>query len=76
VTEDGRYLFVRVKKGCDPNNQMYFHDLAAAGEDGIRGRQPLTPLFDRSDASYSVRLPFVSLSTPAYHAMTLAVFVL
>lgn len=47
VSEDGRYLFLYVSQGTDPNNRLYYKDLSAPNS-------PVVPLLDKADASYSV----------------------
>ena len=47
VSEDGRYLFLYVSQGTDPNNRLYYKDLSEPDA-------PVVPLLDKADASYSV----------------------
>jgi prolyl oligopeptidase len=50
VTEDGRYLFVFVNRGTEPQNRLYVADLG----DPLQPRvdAPIKPLFEKGDASY------------------------
>lgn len=52
VSDDGKFLFVSLDKGCDPKNQLYYFDLTTQTK--IDGKLELIPLFDKSDATYSV----------------------
>ena len=45
VTDDGRYLIIRVSQGTDERNRVYYQDLNASGE--------VIELLDDFDASYS-----------------------
>uniref|UniRef100_A0A915LMN1 Prolyl endopeptidase n=1 Tax=Meloidogyne javanica TaxID=6303 RepID=A0A915LMN1_MELJA len=51
VSDDGKFLFVSLDKGCDPKNQLYYFDLTTQTK--IDGKLELIPLFDKSDATYS-----------------------
>lgn len=53
VTEDDRFLVVRLYRGCDPTNALYYFDLKAANNE-ITGKLALKPLFNDWDAKYSV----------------------
>jgi prolyl oligopeptidase len=50
VSEDGRFLFVYVSKGTDPNNKIYYVDLKDPKNPDLSA--PLIPLFDKDDAEY------------------------
>jgi len=52
VTEDGRYLFIYINKGTDPKNKLYVVDLHDPQNPDLSA--PVKPLFDKSDAEYSV----------------------
>jgi prolyl oligopeptidase len=51
VSEDGRYLFVFVNRGTEPQNRLYFADLGDPKQPKIDAT--IRPLFDLGDASYS-----------------------
>lgn len=54
VSNDGKFLFVTLYKGSDTKNQLYYFDLTTRPK--IDGKLELVPLFDESDATYSVFL--------------------
>jgi prolyl oligopeptidase len=51
VSEDGRYLFVFVNRGTEPQNRLYVADLGDPKQPKIDA--PIRPLFDKGDAQYS-----------------------
>ncbi|CAJ0933761.1 unnamed protein product, partial [Mesorhabditis belari] len=51
LSEDGRFLFLDISRGCDPYNMLYYVDLEKNGP--IKGKLDSTPLFDKLDAKYS-----------------------
>uniref|UniRef100_A0A183BKL7 Prolyl endopeptidase n=1 Tax=Globodera pallida TaxID=36090 RepID=A0A183BKL7_GLOPA len=53
VSDDGRFLFVTVRNGCDPKNQLFYYDLSFAGYK-ITEKIELLPLFDKCDAEYEI----------------------
>lgn len=50
VTDDGHYLMVKVYRGAEPKNHLYFYDLSG----GIKSPIPLTPIVSEFEASYDV----------------------
>jgi len=50
VTEDGRYLIVKVYRGSERKNLLYFYDLSC----GVKSTIPLTPIVNEFEASYDV----------------------
>lgn len=57
VSEDGRFLFVTMSKGCHPFNQLFYYDLSAVSNK-VTGKFELIPLFDKFDATYEVHKLF------------------
>uniref|UniRef100_A0A914GW39 Prolyl endopeptidase n=1 Tax=Globodera rostochiensis TaxID=31243 RepID=A0A914GW39_GLORO len=53
VSDDGRFLFVTVRNGCDPKNQLFYYDLSSVGYK-ITEKIELLPLFDKCDAEYEI----------------------
>ncbi|HZI43247.1 MAG TPA: prolyl oligopeptidase family serine peptidase, partial [Gemmatimonadaceae bacterium] len=50
VSEDGRYLFVSVNRGTEPQNRLYVADLGDPKQPKVDA--PIRPLFDKGDAAY------------------------
>ena len=61
VTEDGRYLLVRLSKGSDNNNRLYVADLGDPKHPSIGA--PVQPLVERDDAEWS---PFANVGSVLY----------
>jgi len=61
VSEDGRYLFVFVNRGTEPQNRLYFADLGDPKQPRIDAT--IRPLFDKGDASY---LPLGNVGSTVY----------
>lgn len=59
VSDDGRYLILYVSQGTDPNNRLYYKDLADPGS-------PFVPLLDKADASYG----FIGNDGPLFWILT------
>jgi len=59
VSEDGRYLILYVSQGTDPNNRLYYKDLATPDS-------PVVPLLDDADASYG----FIGNDGPIFWLLT------
>ncbi|CAK5050355.1 unnamed protein product [Meloidogyne enterolobii] len=51
VSDDGKFLFMTLSKGCNPKNQLYYFNLTTQTK--IDGKLEFAPLFDKSDATYS-----------------------
>ena len=51
VSEDGRYLFVFVNRGTEPQNRLYVADLGDPKQPKVDA--PIRPLFDKGDAAYA-----------------------
>jgi prolyl oligopeptidase len=51
VSEEGRYLFVFVNRGTEPQNRLYIADLGDPKQPKVDA--PIRPLFDKGDASYA-----------------------
>uniref|UniRef100_A0A914LLW9 Peptidase S9A N-terminal domain-containing protein n=1 Tax=Meloidogyne incognita TaxID=6306 RepID=A0A914LLW9_MELIC len=51
VSDDGKFLFMTLSKGCNPKNQLHYFDLTTHPK--IDGKLEFVPLFDKSDATYS-----------------------
>ena len=56
VSDDGKFLFMTLSKGCNPKNQLHYFDLTTHPK--IDGKLEFVPLFDKSDATYSVIILF------------------
>jgi len=52
VTEDGRYLLIRMAQGSDNKNRLYYADLGDARRPNV-GAQ-INPIVERDDAEYAV----------------------
>jgi prolyl oligopeptidase len=52
VSEDGRYLFVRLADGTAPSNELYYVDLGDPRRPDVAGR--IEALYTRNDAEYDV----------------------
>ena len=50
VTDDGSYLIVKVYRGAEPKNHLYFYELSG----GVRPAIPLSPIVSEFEASYDV----------------------
>jgi prolyl oligopeptidase len=50
VTEDGKYFFVYVNRGTEPQNRLYVADLGDPMHPKVDA--PIRPLFEKGDASY------------------------
>lgn len=50
VTDDGRYLIVKIYRGAEPKNHLYFYDLSG----GVKSAIPLSPIVSEFEASYDV----------------------
>uniref|UniRef100_A0A8C1IYY1 Prolyl endopeptidase n=1 Tax=Cyprinus carpio TaxID=7962 RepID=A0A8C1IYY1_CYPCA len=51
VSDDGRYVLLSIREGCDPVNRLWFCDLDAVPQ-GITGLLPWVKLIDNFDAEY------------------------
>lgn len=51
VSDDGRYIFLSIREGCDPVNRLWYCDLQKVPE-GIKGILPWVKLIDNFDAEY------------------------
>ncbi|KAK5852854.1 hypothetical protein PBY51_006693 [Eleginops maclovinus] len=51
VSDDGRYLLLSIREGCDPVNRLWYCDLKTTPE-GITGLLPWVKLIDNFDAEY------------------------
>lgn len=50
VTDDGCYLIVKVYRGAEPKNHLYFYDLS----NGVTSNIPLSNIITEFEASYDV----------------------
>jgi prolyl oligopeptidase len=64
LSDDGEYLVIAARAGAEPQNRLYFVDLADAGHPSLRA--PLVRLFDLADATYD----FVSSYGPLFFIRT------
>uniref|UniRef100_A0A671PLL1 Prolyl endopeptidase n=1 Tax=Sinocyclocheilus anshuiensis TaxID=1608454 RepID=A0A671PLL1_9TELE len=51
VSDDGRYVLLSIREGCDPVNRLWYCDLNAVPQ-GITGLLPWVKLIDNFDAEY------------------------
>ncbi|XP_066515253.1 prolyl endopeptidase [Hoplias malabaricus] len=51
VSDDGRYVLLSIREGCDPVNRLWYCDLDTL-PDGITGVLPWVKLIDNFDAEY------------------------
>ncbi|KAM3861541.1 prolyl endopeptidase [Diretmus argenteus] len=51
VSDDGRYVLLSIREGCDPVNRLWYCDLQTTTE-GITGLLPWVKLIDNFDAEY------------------------
>ncbi|XP_055042481.2 prolyl endopeptidase [Misgurnus anguillicaudatus] len=51
VSDDGRYVLLSIREGCDPVNRLWYCDLNTLPE-GITGLLPWVKLIDNFDAEY------------------------
>ncbi|XP_075940359.1 prolyl endopeptidase [Anarhichas minor] len=51
VSDDGRYLLLSIREGCDPVNRLWYCDLKTTPQ-GITGLLPWVKLIDNFDAEY------------------------
>ncbi|TRY84476.1 hypothetical protein DNTS_035828 [Danionella cerebrum] len=51
VSDDGRYVLLSIREGCDPVNRLWYCDLNGAPQ-GITGLLPWVKLIDNFDAEY------------------------
>ncbi|XP_067841055.1 prolyl endopeptidase-like [Heptranchias perlo] len=51
VSDDGRYVLLSIREGCDPVNRLWYCDLKEL-PDGIKGILPWVKLVDNFDAEY------------------------
>ncbi|TNN62371.1 Prolyl endopeptidase [Liparis tanakae] len=51
VSDDGRYLLLSIREGCDPVNRLWYCDLETTPQ-GITGLLPWVKLIDNFDAEY------------------------
>ncbi|XP_065897775.1 prolyl endopeptidase-like [Dysidea avara] len=51
VTDDGCYLIVKVYRGAEPKNHLYYYNLSSGG---VKSSIPLTTIVDEFEASYDV----------------------
>ncbi|MCJ8749892.1 hypothetical protein PDJAM_G00192880 [Pangasius djambal] len=51
VSDDGRYVLLSIREGCDPVNRLWYCDLNTVS-DGIAGLLPWVKLIDNFDAEY------------------------
>lgn len=51
VSDDGRYVLLSIREGCDPVNRLWYCDLKATSQ-GITGLLPWVKLIDNFDAEY------------------------
>ncbi|KAF6737590.1 Prolyl endopeptidase [Oryzias melastigma] len=51
VSDDGRYVLLSIREGCDPVNRLWYCDLQKSPE-GITGLLPWVKLIDNFDAEY------------------------
>ncbi|CAG03646.1 unnamed protein product, partial [Tetraodon nigroviridis] len=51
VSEDGRYVLLSIREGCDPVNRLWYCDLKTIPQ-GITGLLPWVKLIDNFDAEY------------------------
>ncbi|XP_017310794.1 prolyl endopeptidase [Ictalurus punctatus] len=51
VSDDGRYVLLSIREGCDPVNRLWYCDLNTV-TDGITGLLPWVKLIDNFDAEY------------------------
>ncbi|XP_031600623.2 prolyl endopeptidase [Oreochromis aureus] len=51
VSEDGRYVLLSIREGCDPVNRLWYCDLKTTPQ-GITGLLPWVKLIDNFDAEY------------------------
>ncbi|KAF4092027.1 hypothetical protein AMELA_G00016200 [Ameiurus melas] len=51
VSDDGRYVLLSIREGCDPVNRLWYCDLDTVS-DGITGLLPWVKLIDNFDAEY------------------------
>uniref|UniRef100_A0A8C2CC91 Prolyl endopeptidase n=1 Tax=Cyprinus carpio TaxID=7962 RepID=A0A8C2CC91_CYPCA len=51
VSDDGRYVLLSIREGCDPVNRLWFCDLNTVPQ-GITGLLPWVKLIDNFDAEY------------------------
>ncbi|XP_071018704.1 prolyl endopeptidase-like [Oncorhynchus clarkii lewisi] len=51
VSDDGRYVLLSIRKGCDPVNRLWYCDLQTTLQ-GITGLLPWVKLIDNFDAEY------------------------
>jgi prolyl oligopeptidase len=61
LTEDGRYLVVRIARGSEPRNRLYYADLGDPMQPIVSA--PITPLVEADDAEY---LPLGNHGTVLY----------
>ena len=52
VTEGGRYLLIRMAKGSDNKNRLYYADLGNAGRPNVGAK--IKPIVEADDAEYAV----------------------
>uniref|UniRef100_A0A673ZVU6 Prolyl endopeptidase n=2 Tax=Salmo trutta TaxID=8032 RepID=A0A673ZVU6_SALTR len=51
VSDDGRYVLLSIREGCDPVNRLWYCDLQTSAQ-GITGLLPWVKLIDNFDAEY------------------------
>ncbi|XP_063079726.1 prolyl endopeptidase isoform X2 [Engraulis encrasicolus] len=51
VSDDGRYVLLSIREGCDPVNRLWYCDLQSVPQ-GITGLLPWVKLIDNFDAEY------------------------
>lgn len=51
VSDDGRYILLSIREGCDPVNRLWYCDLQSTPQ-GITGLLPWVKLIDNFDAEY------------------------
>ncbi|KAG7263651.1 hypothetical protein CRUP_037983 [Coryphaenoides rupestris] len=51
VSDDGRYVLLSIREGCDPVNRLWYCDLQSTPQ-GITGLLPWVKLIDNFDAEY------------------------
>nr|XP_014345063.1 PREDICTED: prolyl endopeptidase [Latimeria chalumnae] len=77
LSDDGQYVVLSIRKGCDPVNRLWYCDLQQL-PDGITGLLPWVKLIDNFDAEYeyitnegTVFTFKTNLNSPRYHLVNI-----
>ncbi|XP_072355981.1 prolyl endopeptidase-like isoform X2 [Scyliorhinus torazame] len=77
VSDDGLYILLSIREGCDPVNRLWYCDLKEL-PDGIKGILPWVKLVDNFDAEYeyvtnegTVFTFKTNLNSPHYHLINI-----